>query len=243
MNERTMSEKIMVIGAHAGDAEVMAGATVLKHTRAGHQAVIVHMTLGEAGHPTLSPAVYAEQRRQEVQASGALMGASVITLPYPDGGLPCDETVKFQVCDLIRQEKPTVILTHWKGSMHKDHIATYNIVQDAIFYAALPAIERELPAHWIRGLYFPENWEDMDGWRADIYLDATDIWDDYLAMLRSHALTRAPRDRGGVSTFRYFDYYDALGTTRGCLGGFTKAVALMMTPGAWTRRVAYLPGF
>ena len=238
MNEDFVSGKIMVIGAHAGDAEVMAGATVLKHTHAGHQAVIVHMTLGEAGHPTLPPAVYAEQRRQEVQASAALMGASVVTLPYADGALPSDDAVKFQVCDLIRREKPAVLLTHWKGSMHKDHIATYNIVQDAIFYAALPAFERELPAHRIRGLYFPENWEDMDGWRADIYLDATDVWDDYLMMLRSHALMR-----GGVSTFRYFDYYDALGTTRGCLGGFTKAVALMLMPGAWTRRVDYLPGF
>lgn len=237
MNESLMSGKIMVIGAHAGDAEVMAGATVLKHTRARHQAVIVHMTLGEAGHPTLPPQVYAEQRRQEVQASAQLMGASVVTFPYPDGGLPCDDTVKFQVCDLIRREKPTVILTHWQGSFHKDHVATYHIVQDAIFYAALPAIQRELPAHRIRGLYFPENWEDMDGWRADIYLDATDVWDDYLTMLRSHALMR-----GGVSSFRYFDYYDALGTTRGCLGGFTKAVALMMTPGAWARRVDYLPG-
>ncbi len=72
-------------------------------------------------------------------------------------------------------------------------------------------------------------------WRADVYLDATDVWDDYLAMLHAHALTR-----GGISSFRYFDYYDALGTTRGCLGGFTKAVALMMTPGAWVRRVDYL---
>lgn len=237
MREDFVSGKIMVIGAHAGDAEVMAGATVLKHTRGGYQAVIVHMTLGEAGHPTLPPAVYAEQRRQEVQASAQLMGASVVTLPYADGTLPCDDAVKFQVCDLIRQEKPTIILAHWKGSIHKDHIATYNIVRDAIFYAALPAIERELPAHRIRGLYFPENWEDMDGWRADIYLDATDVWDDYLTMLRSHALMR-----GGVSSFRYYDYYDALGTTRGCLGGFTKAVALMMVPGAWTRRVDYLPG-
>ncbi|MBN2392901.1 MAG: PIG-L family deacetylase [Anaerolineae bacterium] len=237
MREDFVSGKIMVIGAHAGDAEVMAGATVIKHTRAGHQAVIVHMTLGEAGHPTRTPEVYAEQRRQEVQVSAQLMGASVVTLPYADGTLPCDDAVKFQVCDLIRQEKPTVILTHWKGSLHKDHIATYNIVQDAIFYAALPAIQRELPAHRIRGLYFPENWEDMDGWRADVYLDATDVWDDYLVMLRSHALMR-----GGVSSFRYYDYYNALGTTRGCLGGFTKAVALMMVPGAWTRRVDYLPG-
>ena len=54
-------QHIMVIGAHAGDAENMAGAVVIKHTQAGHSATIVHMTLGEAGHKTLSPAEYAEQ--------------------------------------------------------------------------------------------------------------------------------------------------------------------------------------
>jgi len=237
MAELTGSGHIMVIGAHAGDAENMAAATVLKHTRSGQRATIVHLTLGEAGHPSLPPEVYAEQRRREVEESARLMGAAAVVLPYRDGLLPTSEDVKFQVCDLIRQHKPTTILTHWKGSLHKDHVAAHEIVRDAIFYAALPAIQRELPAHRVRSLYFPENWEDMDGWRADLYLDATDIWDDYLAILRSHEFIR-----GGISSFRYLDYYDALGTTRGCLGGFGKAVALMMQPGAWVRRAAYLPG-
>lgn len=227
---------LLVIGAHAGDVENMAGATVLKHVRAGCTATVVHMTLGEAGHPTLAPDVYAEQRRQEIEASGRLMGAKVIDLPHRDGLLLKTEEVVFQVCDLIRAEKPDVILTHWKGSMHKDHTATWEIVQEAIFYAALPAIERDLPAHRVRSLYFPENWEDMEGWRADLYLDVSDVWDEYLAVLKSHALMA-----GGVSTFRYLDYYDALGTTRGCLGGFRKAVALMAPPGSWVQRMAYLP--
>lgn len=237
MPENTLTQGgIMVIGAHAGDAENMAAATVLKHTRAGHRATIVHLTLGEAGHPTLAPEVYAEQRKQEVQASAALMGAQAIWLPYRDGELPVADEVKLQVCDLIRQARPDVILTHWKGSFHKDHVATYQIVEDAVFYAGLPAIRRELPAHSIRGLYYPENWEDVDGWRADIYLDATEVWEGYLSVLRSHALMR-----GGVSSFRYYDYYDALGTTRGCLGSYRKAVALMS---AWrgVERLAYLPG-
>jgi len=227
---------LMVIGAHAGDAENMAAATVLKHTRAGYPATIVHMTLGEAGHPTLPPEVYAEQRKREVQASAALMGARAIWLPYRDGELPVSDDVKLQLCDLIRQERPSVILTHWKGSFHKDHVATHEIVQDAIFYAGLPAIRRELPPHSIRGLYYPENWEDMEGWTADIYLDVSDVWDDYLAVLRSHELMG-----GHISSFRYLEYYDALGTTRGCLGGFRKAVALM-APWLRVRRLSYLPG-
>jgi LmbE family N-acetylglucosaminyl deacetylase len=227
----------MVIGAHAGDAENMAAATVLKHTRAGHQAVILHMTLGEAGHPTLPPAIYAEQRRAEVAESARLMAAQAVVLSYRDGLLPVNDEVKLQVCDLIRQHQPAVILTHWRGSVHKDHVATHDIVRDAVFYAALPAIERALPAHRGVRLYFPENWEDMDGWRADVYLDVTEVWSDYLAVLRSHEFIR-----GGISSFRYLEYYDALGTVRGCLGGSAKAAALMMQPGAWVRRLPYLPG-
>lgn len=227
---------VMVIGAHAGDAENMAGALVLKHTRAGHRAVILHMTLGEAGHPSLPPEEYADQRQREVAESARLMGAKALWLPYRDGELPVNDEVKLQVCDLIRQEKPTLILTHWKGSIHKDHTATHAIVQEAVFYAALPSIRREAPAHRVRGIYYPENWEDMDGWRADLFIDTSEIWDEYLDVLRSHELMR-----GGISSFRYLDYYDALGTVRGCLGGFRKAVALM-APGIWVQRTGYLPG-
>lgn len=227
----------MVVGAHAGDAENMAGAIVLTHTRAGHTATIVHMTLGEAGHPTLTPALYAEQRQREVRESARIMGAHAIWLPYPDGMLPVHEEIKLQVADLIREHMPTVVLTHWKGSMHKDHVATHEIVRDAIFYAALPAVMRALPPHRVRGLFFPENWEDLEGWRADVYLDATEVWDEYLNVLRSHEFIR-----GGLSSFRYFDYYNALGTTRGCLGGFQKAVALMAPPGSWVKRQSFLPG-
>lgn len=238
MNTSVPAGHLMVIGAHAGDAENMAGALVVKHTRAGHRATIVHMTLGEAGHPSLPPTIYAEQRRREVAEAARLMGAELVVLPYRDGELPATEEVKRTVCDLIRDLKPTVILTHWRGSLHKDHIATYDIVRDAIFYAALPAIQRRQPAHRVQGLYFPENWEDMDDWRADLYVDVGDVWDDYLDVLRSHELMR-----GGVSSFRYLDYYDALGTMRGCLGGFRKAVALMVQTGSWVQRASYLPGF
>jgi N-acetylglucosamine malate deacetylase 1 len=242
MTELQLSGGIMVIGAHAGDAENMASAVVLKHTRAGFPATIVHLTLGEAGHPRMAPEEYSEQRKREVVESARIMGAEATWLPYKDGLLPGNDEVKFQVCDLIRIKKPAIILSHWKGSIHKDHIAAYNIVQDAVFYAALPAVKRtgpdgaNLPAHWTRQL-FPENWEDMDGFRPDLYVDVTEVWEDYLSVLRSHEFIR-----GGISSFRYFDYYSALGITRGCLAGKSRAVALMEPDGSWVRQLDYLPG-
>ena len=220
----------------------MAAAIVLKHTRAGFPATMLHLTLGEAGHPRMSPEEYAEQRKREVAESARLMGAEAHWLPIPDGRLEVTEELKLLVCDVIRQKRPAVVLTHWKGSFHKDHAAAYDIVQDAVFYAALPAVRRAgadgqpLAAHWSR-VYYPENWEDMDGWRADLYVDVSDVWEDYLAVLRSHEFIR-----GGISSFRYLDYYSALGVTRGCLANFHRAAALMVPPGSWVRKLPYLPG-
>ena len=63
---------IMVIGAHAADAEIMGGATVLKHVDAGWRAVMVHMTPGEKGHPKLSPKEY--KAIKDVEAENAAGG-------------------------------------------------------------------------------------------------------------------------------------------------------------------------
>lgn len=47
MEERKIH--VMVVGAHAGDAELMAGGLLAKYHLLGHKTSIVHMTLGEKG--------------------------------------------------------------------------------------------------------------------------------------------------------------------------------------------------
>ena len=65
----------------------------------------------------------------------------------------------------------------------------------------------------------------MEGYSADVYLDVTDVFDDYLALLKTHTLMRED-----YASFRYYDYYEALGTVRGALAGYSKAVTLMRSP-------------
>lgn len=229
---------LMVVGAHCGDAEIMAGGVVAKYTRAGHQATLVHLTPGEKGHKTLSPEVYAEQKRSEAQKAAAVLGAGCRFLPYKDAELPVNDEVKFALCDLIREVKPTLLITHWKGSIHKDHENTFYIVEDARFYAALPAIQRALPAHGCWGLYYAENWEDPYDFVPDTYVDVSDAYETYLEGLRCYELFR-----GGISSFRYLDYYEALTTMRGCLSHSPKAEAFMLPRGANVRRGKQFPGF
>ncbi|MBN2470235.1 MAG: PIG-L family deacetylase [Anaerolineae bacterium] len=218
-----MADKhLMVVGGHISDPENMAGALMLKHRRAGWDVTIVAATPGEKGHPTLPPEEYVPMRMEDAQASAAFIGANLEVMPYKDGELPVDEESTWLMADLIRRYRPTVILTHWKGSMHRDHTHTYEIVNRALFKAALPAFKREHPAHAVRALLYPENWEDMEDYVADVYVDVSEVFEDYLKLLRTHVLMRE-----NYASFRYYDYYEALGRTRGALAGFERAVTLM----------------
>jgi LmbE family N-acetylglucosaminyl deacetylase len=219
------AKRVLAIGGHAADMEFSAGAIIAKYTAAGAYAVLLHLTAGEMGHPRLSGEEYAKQKVDEANRAAAILGAEARFLPYPDAGLPRNDEVAYQIADVIRDVRPDVVITHWRGSFHSDHInAHYNTMQ-AIFYAGLPAIKRAHPAHSVPAVLYAENWEDMDDFKPDLYLDVTDVYDRWIEAASQYELFS-----GAISGFRYRDYYQALTITRGCLAGFQRAVALMRPP-------------
>jgi len=227
---------LVVFGAHVGDAELTAGAALAKHTRAGHKATIVHMTAGEKGHPKMAPEEYAKQKRREAEDSAKVLGAHVRFLSYRDAELPVNREVKMAVCDLVRELKPDVVITHWRGSWHRDHVNTYRNVMEGIFYAGLPAVQRGLPAHGFSNVYFADNWEDPLGFKPHVFLDVTEVFDIYVEAINKHEFAR-----GVFSGFPYIDYYKALAVVRGAVAGFKYAQAFMAPEWAGKRRVQYFP--
>ena len=223
---------IMVVGAHAADAEVMGGATVLKHVDAGWKAVMVHMTPGEKGHPKLSPEEYKKIKDQEAEEAAKRLGAACVSMPWPDGELPVNEEVQMALADVIREYKPTIILTHWKGSFHRDHNNTHDNVLASLFYAGLKTFVRKHPPHAVQRIYFAENWEDMEGFRPEVYLDTTAVFDRYIHAIHAYSLFR-----GEVVGFRYEQWYRGASQMRGAEAGFDHGVTLMPHKsyyGSWT---------
>lgn len=213
---------IMVIGAHAADAEIMGGATVLKHVDAGWRAVNLHLTGGEKGHKTMSPEEYLEIKKQEATEAAKRLGADSVFLPYKDGELPVSDEVQMAIADVIREYRPTIILTHWKGSIHVDHTNTYENVLASLFFAALRTFEREYPPHAVSHIYFAENWEDEEGFLPEIYLDTSDVFDRYIHAIHAYSLFR-----GEAASFRYEQWYRGASRMRGAEVGLDRAVALM----------------
>lgn len=227
---------LLVIGAHAFDAEVTAGAVIAKYTKRGDKVTIVHLTRGEKGHPKLSPEQYARQKRQEAEGVAKALGAEVRFLPHEDGELPLNEEVKFEICDLIRELKPDIVITHWKESFHKDHVNTYYNVMDALFYAAVPGIKRSFPAHRVKQLFFAENWEDAQDFKPEIYIDISDVFELWVDALNQYAVFREE-----VTDFSYKKYYKALAILRGAESGFKHAEAFMIPEMARKRKLQFFP--
>ncbi|HEX4784954.1 MAG TPA: PIG-L deacetylase family protein [Candidatus Sulfotelmatobacter sp.] len=212
---------VMAIAAHPGDAFFAMGAPVGVAAHFGGQGSLLSLSLGEKGSRTIPAAQYGSSQQEAAQKAAEMLGAKALFLQYPDGEIPANQEAKFAVCDFIRQYKPLTIVTHWKGSWHKDHRACYDIVDDAIFYAGLPSLVRKDPAHEVRKLSFADNWEDATGFIADTYLDITSVFDRWLNACSAFPMWR------GENGFRYNDYYGSLAIARGCLSNFKRAVALM----------------
>lgn len=204
---------LMAIGGHVGDAELTSGGVLATASLRGDKIVTVALTGGERGAPPhISVADYRRQKEDEARAFAEMLGGEAVVFPYVDGELPETDEVKLQLCDVIRQYRPDVLLTHWKNSMHKDHMATHRIVKDAQFFAGLPTMERALPAHYAAGPYYAENWEDAEDFVPYTYVEVTpegfELW--YKAISTHWFAVNSP-------SFHYREYYATLMKLRGFL--------------------------
>jgi LmbE family N-acetylglucosaminyl deacetylase len=225
----------MAIAAHPGDALFSMGAAVAQHIHYGGEGIFVNLTLGERGHPSTAPPEYGRMQRAATEQAARLLGAETVFLAYADGEIPASDEAAFSVADLIRKYTPQIVITHWSGSWHKDHRNTFQIVNDAIFYAALNALPRALPAHKVQKLFFADNWEDANKYQPDVFLDIAPVYRSWI-----EACSAFPMWRGETGLIRYNDYYQSLAAMRGCLSGFDYAVALMSDPQQRVRRLRSL---
>jgi LmbE family N-acetylglucosaminyl deacetylase len=228
---------ILAIGAHCGDMEVTCAAVLAKHAKRGDRVAILHLTLGEGGNPGMSPQSYGEQKRREALEAAKVIGAEAIFGSYRDGELPNDEQVRRYVADVIRQVKPTHVITHWKNSIHRDHANTHAIVMDAILLASLEGVVTNHPRHrGIRSITFTDNWEDPEGFTPYLYVDVSDEMSTW-----RECVTKYEFIRGGISSFPYLDYYESLARVRGAQAGNTQAVAFDIDPFEKKRVLDTLP--
>jgi bacillithiol biosynthesis deacetylase BshB1 len=134
----------------------------------GYTFGILDLTRGEMGTRGT-----ADARGAEAQRAAQILGASFReALDFGDGGLKISRENELVLIEVIRREKPRLILTSYPDDRHPDHRRAGQIVRDAAFYAGLRRIETAHPAHRPQQtLYFSTGYVHP----VNVYVDVTPV--------------------------------------------------------------------
>ena len=123
----TVPRRALAIGAHPDDIDFGCGATLAKWAAAGCDVTELVLTDGSKGSwdPTADRAALVALRQKEQRAAAVALGAgTVFFLNHVDGELGSSLEERAEVCRVIREARPDVVLGHdpWKRyRLHPDH--------------------------------------------------------------------------------------------------------------------------
>ncbi len=185
---------LLVCGPHPDDLEIgFAGGAAL-HASLGFRVGLCDLTRGELGSNGTP-----EEREQEAQAAGAVLGAAWrVNLRWPDGGIDGRESQILDVVRLVRASRPrTIVLPYW-NDRHPDHRAASDVLTRAVFKAGLRRFAPEAGdgwrAEWV--CYYFINDSDP----ASFGLDVSAHYETKRRALACHRTQFAPAGGDSVST-------------------------------------------
>ena len=127
----TKKPKVLVIGAHPDDPETTCGGTILTLKEAGYEVVVVYMTRGQSGVKGKSHEEAAAIRTQECLNACEVMGVRSIFLSQVDGYSEINVEKYDEMRQLIIDENPDIVFTHWTLDLHRDHRVCSCLVLEA----------------------------------------------------------------------------------------------------------------
>ena len=137
--------RILFIGAHPDDADILCGGTAFKLARLGHIVKFVSVTNGDTGHHILSREETARIRKEEAQASAKAIGISEYQVLDHNCGIEASVENRREICRIIRNFAPDVLISHRTCDYHPDHRATAQLVQDCAYVCMVPHFCEDTP--------------------------------------------------------------------------------------------------
>jgi LmbE family N-acetylglucosaminyl deacetylase len=179
--------RVVAIGAHPDDLEILCGGTLARFVQEGHEVVMCNASYGNRGSFEHTSAQITEIRLREARRAAELAGAEHLTLGFTDGEINAsDPDQRTAVVDLVRETRPDLILTHSPNDYMSDHNQVSRLVFDCSFHATLPLLETANPHHaTVTPIYFLDTVMGL-GFQPTEYVDVTGTIETKVAMLEAH---------------------------------------------------------
>jgi LmbE family N-acetylglucosaminyl deacetylase len=215
-----VSRTVLCVGAHPDDEVLGAGGTLAAHATQGDEVHVLVVTEGATAQ--YDDPSYVEQKRREARACADVLGVERVHFgDLPDMRLDDVPHVEVNavVEDCVADLDPSVVYTHSRQEVNRDHHAVY----DSTLVATRPdsGVERvlayETPSStdWVGG--------GTDAFQPTVYVDVTDHLDTKLAAFAEYdSETRTfPHPRSAESL-------RARATMRGAAAGVPAAEAFTL---------------
>jgi len=137
--------KILAIGAHPDDIELLCAGTLALYSKKGHEVFMCHVCDGNKGSMTHTSEEITKIRRDEAIQSAKVIRATSIWAGISDGEVVLDLDSRKKIIDVIRQANPDLIITHSPDDYHSDHINVSRLVFEAIYLANLKLWKTNYP--------------------------------------------------------------------------------------------------
>ncbi len=178
--------RVLGIGSHPDDLEILCGGTLAKYATTGHSVIMAVVTDGSAGSNNLSVEELKSVRKKEAENSAKIINADFQWLGEPDELFFDNSETRLKLIDLIRHAKPDLIITHAPTDYHPDHRAVSSAVLNASFVSSLPNILSKHAAHeQVCPIYYMDTLAGVN-FHPSEYVDITTTFDTKKKMLASH---------------------------------------------------------
>ncbi len=180
-------KKLMVLGAHPDDCELMAGGFAALCAQRGWKVKFVSVTSGNAGHQDMSPRELAKRRLREGHKAAGRIGATFETLGEPDGRLFVTETTTRKVVGVIRRFQPDILVCPRTCDYHRDHRATGQLALDASYLLGVPLAYPGTPVCRVPViLYACDSFTEGPPFTPNLFVDIAPVMPVHLQMLSDH---------------------------------------------------------
>jgi LmbE family N-acetylglucosaminyl deacetylase len=135
------SKTVLAVGAHPDDIEILCAGTLALLHENQWRIEFATMTPGDCGSTTLSREKISRIRKAEAAKSAKVLGSNYHCMECDDIFIAYDRPTLLKVIKLIRQVKPSIVLTMSPQDYMIDHEMTSAVVRTACFSAGIGNIK------------------------------------------------------------------------------------------------------
>ena len=185
----------LVVAAHPDDAEISCGGTLLGLIDRGAQVGVLDVTRGEMG----TRGSRADRDAETAAATERLGLAWRGNLGQPDSRVEVSLEAREALARILRELRPTTVLTHTTDDTHPDHAATGRLAVEAWYLSGLrrlAELDEGPPPARPRGLL---HFQSHVPFEPTLIVDVSALWERKIEVVRAYASQlrpSGPDDRG-----------------------------------------------